>query len=296
MHVGGPEAITIQARPNYPQVFLRAGVALAVRCRFVKSVWIKVHGRRAHARVADEAAGTPIVLVHGIGVSSAYLVPTALALASDHPVYAPDLPGFGRSKGPSRALNVAQLAEELLAWMDAMGLARPVLLGNSFGCQVIVALSVAAPERVAALVLLGPTVDPRWRTFLRQIPRWIVEGMREPWSIFPILALDYLRCGTRRFLGTARFALANRMEDALPSVHAPTLVVRGGRDAFVSPAWAERVTNLLSNGELATLAGAAHAANYSAPDEVARVVRAFLARSCARTEQVDGPRSRFCEA
>jgi pimeloyl-ACP methyl ester carboxylesterase len=153
-----------------------------------------------------------------------------------------------------------------------------VLLGNSFGCEVIVALAVAAPERVSGLVLLGPTVDPRWRTFLRQVPRWLLEATREPWSILPILALDYLRCGTRRFFATARFALAYRMEDDLPSVHAPTLFVSGERDAFVSPAWAERVTNLLSNGELATLAGAVHAANYSAPEELARVVRAFLAR------------------
>lgn len=245
---------------------------------FVKSRWTRVHGRKIHARVADGAVGTPIVLVHGIGVSSAYLVPIARALASDHPVYAPDLPGFGRSKGPRHALNVPQLAHELLAWMDAMGLARAVFLGNSFGCQVIVALAVAAPERVAGLVLLGPTVDPRWRTYLQQIPRWLLEAAREPLSILPILVRDYVRCGTRRFFATARFALADHIEDDLPLVHAPTLVVRGERDAFVSPAWAKRVADLLSKGELATLAGASHAANYSAPDELALVVRAFLAR------------------
>ena len=121
------------------------------------SRWTRVHGRVVHARVADAAAGTPIVLVHGLGVSSAYLVPTALALASDHPVYAPDLPGFGRSEASSRTLDVMQLARELLAWMDAMGLERRLLLGNSLGCQVIVALTVAAPQRVAGLVLAGPT-------------------------------------------------------------------------------------------------------------------------------------------
>ena len=250
-----------------------------------------MHGRAVHARVADAAAGTPIVLVHGLGVSSAYLVPTALALASDHPVYAPDLPGFGRSEAPSQrvrsraracALDVTQLARELLAWMDAMGLERPLLLGNSMGCQVIVALTVAAPQRVAGLVLVGPTVDPQWRTFVKQVPRWLREGAREPLSLFPILALDYLRCGARRFFATGRFALAYRMEDELPFVLAPTLVVRGERDAFVSPAWAERVTRLLPNGESATIAGAAHAANYSAPHSLAHLVRAFLERATAR--------------
>ena len=237
--------------------------------------------------MADAAAGTPIVLVHGLGVSSAYLVPTALALASDHPVYAPDLPGFGRSEGPFRALDVTRLARELLAWMDAMGLERPVLLANSLGCQVIVALTVAAPQRVAGLVLVGPTVDPQWRTFVRQIPRWLLECTREPLlSLFLIIALDYFRCGARRFFATGRFALAYRMEDDLPFVHALALVVRGERDAFVSPAWAERVTNLLSNGDLATIAGASHAANYSAPDAIARLVRMFLTRSSQRPKKL----------
>lgn len=209
-------------------------------------------------------------------------MPTAHALASDHPVYAPDLPGFGRSEAPSRVLDVPELARELLAWMDAMGVERAVLLGNSLGCQVIVAATIAAPHRVAGLVLVGPTVDPQWRTFVKQVPRWLLEVTREPLSILPILALDYLRCGARRFFASGRFALAYHMEDELPSVHAPTLVVRGERDAFVSPAWAERVTRLLPHGELATIAGAPHAANYSAPEALASLVRMFLTKSQRR--------------
>ena len=138
--------------------------------------------------------------------------------------------------------------------------------------------------RVAGLVLVGPTVDPQWRTVVKQVPRWILECTREPLSLFPILARDYLRCGTRRFFATGRFAFAHRMEDDLPRVHAPVLVVRGERDAFVSPAWAERVTSLLPNGELAIIAGAPHAATYAAPDAVARLVRTFLTRSSQRAE------------
>ena len=248
-----------------------------------------MHGRVVHARVAGAIAGTPIVLVHGLGVSSAYLVPTALALAPDHPVYAPDLPGFGRSEAPSSALDIAQLARELLAWMDAMGLERPVLLANSLGCQVIVALAAAAPERAAELVLVGPTVDPQWRTVMKQLPRWLLECTREPLSLFPILARDYFRCGTRRFFATGRFAFASRMEDDLPRVHVPVLVVRGERDAFVSPAWAERVTRLLPNGELAVIPGAPHAATYTAPDAVARLVRSFLDRSDRVNESPQPP-------
>ena len=255
--------------------------------RSMQSQWTRVHGRKMHARRGGMIGKPAIVLVHGLGVSSAYLVPTAQVLASDHAVYAPDLPGFGRSESPRRALDIAALATELLSWMDVMKLERPVLLGNSMGCQILVALAVAAPERVDRLVLVGPTVDPRWRSFARQIPRWLLEATREPLSIFPILASDYLRCGPRRFFATGRFALMYEMEHELPRVVAPALVVRGERDAFVSSAWVDRVTSLLPYGQSATIAGAAHAANYSAPEALARLVRAFVAQSAKRSEDRD---------
>ena len=60
--------------------------------------WFVVDGRRLHARVSVEpvpADAPAVVLVHGLGVASTYMVPTAARLAPDYPVYAPDLPGFG---------------------------------------------------------------------------------------------------------------------------------------------------------------------------------------------------------
>jgi 2-hydroxy-6-oxonona-2,4-dienedioate hydrolase len=106
------------------------------------------------------AGGVPVVLVHGLVVSSLYMEPTAERLAPFHRVFAPDLPGFGRSDKPSRALSVAGLADALGAWMDAEGLERAVLVGNSLGCQVIAEMAARAPHRAAGVVLTGPTVEP----------------------------------------------------------------------------------------------------------------------------------------
>jgi 2-hydroxy-6-oxonona-2,4-dienedioate hydrolase len=244
----------------------------------ITSRWTDVRGHRIHARIAatGPTRRPPIVLVHGLGVSSLYFGPVARTLAADFDVYSPDLPGFGRSGGPRQALDLKELASTLLAWLDATGLDHPVLLGNSMGCQVLLELAINAPRRVDSLVLVGPTVDPRWRTFLRQVPRWLLEAFREPLAIFPILALDYARCGPKRFFETARFALNDRPEEKLRDVLTPTLVVRGERDAFVSPDWAARVADSLPHGHLATLAGAAHAAHYSAPESLARLIRTFV--------------------
>ena len=127
------------------------------------STWTPVRGLRLHALTS--AAAPPdaptVVLVHGVAVSSRYLVPLAEALAPRARVFVPDLPGYGRSDRPAgRDLTVPELADALLDWLDRVGLDRPHLLGNSFGCQVIADLAARHPDRVDRIVLQGPTFDP----------------------------------------------------------------------------------------------------------------------------------------
>jgi len=95
------------------------------------SMWARVDGRRMHARVSrcDEPRAPNVVLVHGLGVSSHYMVPTALCLAPYCSVYAPDLPGFGKSAHPPRALDIPQMADALDRWMDAVGLRSAAFIG-----------------------------------------------------------------------------------------------------------------------------------------------------------------------
>ena len=66
------------------------------------------------------------------------------------------------------------------------------------------------------------------------------------------------------------------MEELLPRVEAPTLVVRGEHDAFSSQAWCERAAELLPRGSLAVVDGAGARGALSAPVRVAALVRSFL--------------------
>ena len=126
----------------------------------------------ALASTSPVPQGSPdVVLVHGLGVSGRYLVPTARLLASHGKVFVPDLPGFGRSDPPGHVLGVPELTDALLAWMDAAALTRPCLLGNSLGCQVILEAAARHPERVDRLVLLGPTMDRSVRSVAAQVFR-----------------------------------------------------------------------------------------------------------------------------
>jgi pimeloyl-ACP methyl ester carboxylesterase len=204
------------------------------------------------------------------------MVPTARLLAPDFPVLAPDLPGFGLSGKPKRVLSVPELADVLGAWMDAVGLSSAALVANSLGCQIVTDLAVRRPELVDALVLAGPTMDPNARNARTQIARWLRDWPFERPSLALAHLRDYALAGMNRSLRTFRSALADRIEERLPRVLAPTLVVRGERDPIVPQVWAEEATRLLPRGRLVVIPGGPHCVNYSTPKAFARVVGDFL--------------------
>lgn len=236
-----------------------------------------------HARVAgviEPAESPPVVLIHGAGVSSRYMSPLLECLAPFCLALAPDLPGFGSSDKPAHAPSLAELASDLRAWLDAASLGPVVLAGNSFGCQIIVELLAGEPRGVAAAVLQGPTVEAGARTAPEQLRRWLVNSRREPLSLAPIIVRDYLSCGLARALKTFGVALADRMEEKLPNINVPVLVLRGESDRIVSQRWAERVAGLLPHSRIETVAGA-HTLNYSAPHLVAESILRFVASGSA---------------
>ena len=228
------------------------------------------------ASVAPPAGAPTVVLVHGLVISSLYMVPTARRLAPYYRVLAPDLPGFGHSSKPPYTLDVPGLADALDAWMDALSLEGAVLVGNSLGCQIIAELAARRPHRASRIVLAGPTMDARGRNAPTQIARWLVDWTGERPSLAAAHVRDYYKAGLGRALQTFRYALADRIEDKLPRIHAPALVVRGSGDTIVPQRWAAEVASLLPRGRLATLRGGPHCINYTTPGPFARMVREFI--------------------
>ncbi|MFC7704628.1 alpha/beta fold hydrolase [Plastorhodobacter daqingensis] len=253
----------------------------------VRSQWHRLEGLRIHSRRSDQRprhAGPPIVCVHGQVVSSRYMTPLIQRMGARFPTVAPDLPGFGRSDKPNKVLTIRELADVLAHWMRA-ALGRPaVLLGNSLGCQIAVECAVRHPETVQALVLQGPTADPRLRSPGRAALANTLNTFRESSvGIGPLL--DYLQAGPWRAIRTAQYLLADRIEKKLPQIHQPALVVRGAKDLNVSQGWAEEVTRLLPRGELRVIPGAAHTMVAVGALELVRVATPFLLSLDERAEK-----------
>ena len=254
----------------------RQGESKATTSQF-RSRWTDCGGMRLHARVSDRRrGGLPAVLVHGIGVSSRYMLPLGEKLVSRCRVYALDLPGFGKSAKPRRILTPAELADALASWLEAEGLSDVVLVANSFGCQVVVDCVARHPERIQRVVLAGPTIDASARTVAAQLFRWLQNGRYEPLGLAGVVLRDYLDCGMRRVFRTFALALEDRIEDKLPHVRVPALVVRGARDRIVPQEWAGEVARLLPRGRLETIPEAAHTINYGAAGQLAVLVWQFM--------------------
>lgn len=254
---------------------VRANARSTVSARRLVSRWTYVDGVRMHASVGG--AGSAVVLVHGFGVSGRYLVPLAEVLTRRCSVLVVDLPGHGRSGRARAEPSIENLADALGKWLDAVRLDRPLLLGSSMGCQVVTALAAREPERVGPLVLIGPTVDPAKRGTLRQVWAAFSDAAREPGSLVALAAGEGMLRDRGELLAAARSAFADRIEDRLPLVLQPTVVIHAERDGFVSRAWAEEVAARLPRGRLVVVPGEPHALPYTQPELVAGIVCGLLA-------------------
>lgn len=254
----------------------------------LKSVMDTVGGIPVFALVSIPAiadASMPLVFVHGLGVSVRYLEPTMARLGRAHHVAGLDLPGFGRSGTPPRALTLQELSEALAAWLDARHIGPAILVGNSYGCQVILDLVSRQPSRALGLVLNAPTMDPAHRTILGLGFRLLADAAFEPWALALIVARDYWRAGPLRVLATLRHALDDHVEEKLAGITVPTVVVAGARDTVVSVEWAREVARLVGistraapGATLHVLPNAAHALPIDDPAAFASIIDAFVDR------------------
>jgi pimeloyl-ACP methyl ester carboxylesterase len=232
-----------------------------------------VDGARIFARIAPggEIDAPPILMLHGLVVSSSYFRPIAHHLDRRFRLFIPDLPGFGRSTaGDVRDLDT--MVDTLIAWMDVHGLDAPVVVANSLGCQVATLLATRYPERVSRLAMVAPTMDPEVSGPLGVIWRGLRDIPHERVSLWRIWVPDFFLAGLPRALRWLAISLRDDQRSRLPSVRQPVVAVAGEDDPICPVPWVEAFAGAVKNGRLEVIPGAPHAMNYSAPDALARIV------------------------
>jgi pimeloyl-ACP methyl ester carboxylesterase len=219
------------------------------------------------------------VLVHGIGTSHRYFERLHALLGVDADVHSVDLPGFGGMPKPRHAPSVPDMATALGVVLDRLGIRNAVLVGHSMGAQWVVELGIMRPDVASAVVGIGPVVDDRHRTLAAQSSALLVDILGEPPNLNAMVFSDYLRCGVLWFLREARQMLAYPIEDRVPELGVPLLILRGGNDPIASLEWCRRLTRRAAHGRLVIVPGHRHVVQFTAARAVGSAIVDFLDRA-----------------
>lgn len=217
-----------------------------------------------------------IVCLHGLGASSRYFAPLVDLLSDRYTVIAPDQPNSGKNRRSDEELSVPNMAIFYKQFMAKLNIQNSVLVGNSLGCQISVELLTNHPTSVRSAVLVNPTVNRHERSAFKQILRFMQAGRHEPISEALIQLQGFRQLGVVRTAKTLRYALENRIEQNLPRVQQPVLIIRGQKDAVCPQSWAEEATALLPDGRLKVIPNGTHAAHYSQSRQVAHMIDQFV--------------------
>jgi pimeloyl-ACP methyl ester carboxylesterase len=239
-----------------------------------------------------------VLLVHGWGADAGTWSALAPLLAVNHRVLTVDVRGHGRSTIPPDApdrLDPEVIAADLAAVLDATGVERAIAVGHSWGGQLVTALGVTRPDRVAGLVVLDPAYGAESKAeLLAMRDRWYSPDARAALREFaegafsadtPEAVRERVRSGFRdtdvrvladafvaMYLADRSFGLRGATEPYLERITAPTLAVYSSEAAAD---WARRLP-APAGSRIVVWPGAGHYLHEERPAELARLIHEWL--------------------
>ena len=255
----------------------------------------------------ERGEGPPVLLIMGLGtpgVGWRYQVPQ---FSARYRTITFDNRGCGRSSAPPGPYSIAQLADDALALLSALGIERAHVVGVSMGGMIAQEIAIEHPERVGALVLASTFAAPgasekeafeKGRGLAALFPkpgsnsvdpfaalRFIVDLAFSPEFIeregATLLGLFMESCpdgiSAQGQFAQAAAVMAHDSRARLGRVRAPTLAITGDTDRLVPCAHSDEIVRLVPGARLARLAGGSHAVNFERPEEWNAVVLSFLA-------------------
>ena len=273
---------------------------------------VMISGATIRSLIAGEG-GEHVICLHGLGSNKASFFQTVSALTPECTVHAIDLPGFGGSSKPARAAyDSAYFARAVVGYMDASGLDRAHVVGNSMGGRIALEVALAEPERVRSVSLLSPALAFRKRrTFvpLVRLVRPEIAAIPHPmraaqvraqfWSLFArpdrldpaaadVAADEFCRTYRSRSARIAFFAaLRNIYLDAphgkrgfwtrLADLRPPSLFVWGDSDRLVPAAFSRHVAEALPSSIQIVLPDCGHVPQVELAERTNSLIRDHVA-------------------
>ncbi len=265
------------------------------------SRFITVDGMDVHVR--EEGAGPPLVLLHGTGASLHTWEPWVRTLSGSFRIIRLDLPAFGLTgPHPAHDYSLDAYASLVAHVMDALGVQKAHVAGNSLGGSIAWMLAATQPQRVDRLVLVAPAGYPRegvplvfrlarlpvLPTLLKRVDpsRIIARSLSEVFVdqalVTPEMVQRYrelaLRPGNRdAFVARVGAALVDHSA-RIKAVTAPTLVLWGEKDAWIPVEHAQRFARDIPGARVVVYPGVGHLPQEEAAAPSAADTLAFLSQ------------------
>lgn len=277
-----------------------------------QAIWLDMEGMRLHCLTAGDN-GSPVVLLHGASLDSASLSWGEVIgpLSAHHRVFAPDLPGYGRSSRPNLPYTVAFYATVVKQVLDRLHLNKVSLVGLSQGGAIALALTLAMPERVEKLVLVDTYgIQDKVAAhklsylyvhlpFFDELSYWLLGRSRSliRWSLLAGLIYDPAHLSNelvdqvyqaahepgagKTFISlqwseVGWSGLRSNFTARLHEITAPTLLIHGEQDPAVPIAYAKRAQTLIPRSQLHIMQACRHWPQRERPEEFSQVVGNFL--------------------
>jgi 3-oxoadipate enol-lactonase len=211
--------------------------------------------------------GEPVVFLHGNLETGEIWYGWVPRMAQRYRLYRPDLPGFGRSKAPANfEWSLANYTKVVADFLDSIGAPAAHIVGAKTGGAIAMQFAATYPQRTRTVVVAsGPftSVDPRMESASQQL-RLGSAATREEVAYFDKMK-DETSPETRRGIGSMLKAF--NLEDLLPKISAPTLIITSDRSALQSVESVLRYQPKIPNSRLLVLTSDAYHVAVANADE-----------------------------
>jgi 3-oxoadipate enol-lactonase len=247
---------------------------------------------------SDAGSGAVVVLAHAIGCDRRMWEDLVTALHErGMRVLSVDLRGHGTSPVPRRPYTLAEMAGDVAALLDRVGVRTAHWVGLSMGGMVGQAFALSHGERLARLVLAnttssyGPDGPAMWEARAKAVEDGGVAAIKDLAMAryfsedFRARHPDVVARTGERFLATPREGYIGCCDairgldftESLARITAPTLVIAGEKDLGTPPAMSEAIARQIPGAKLSIIPGAAHLSAVETPREFSSLVCGFLA-------------------
>ncbi|HYD87069.1 MAG TPA: alpha/beta hydrolase [Vitreimonas sp.] len=259
-------------------------------CSFVRAA----NGLRFAYVEQGERDGPAVLLLHGYTDSHRSFDLLRPHLPESWRVIALTQRGHGKSDKPNAGYSVGDMAADVDAFLDALGIERAVIVGHSMGAAVALQTAADFPARVGGLALIGGFASYQDNANVEELaqevakfngkidPEFVLAFQEStiadmiPQSFLDVVVAESMRCPTHVWRAALDGQLAAEPVATARRCRAPAALIRGDWDAFVPHGDQLALRDAMASARIFTVRSTGHSPQWERPEEVAGVLRAFV--------------------